>query len=39
MKMLVSCVPYDGGNSGISTYIREIVSALSEAGNNLTLVV
>lgn len=39
MKMLVSCVPFDGGNSGISTYIRSIVSALSEAGQDLTLIV
>jgi len=38
MKMLVSCVPFDGGNSGISTYIRSIVSALSESGQNLTLI-
>ena len=38
MKMLVSCVPYDSGNSGISMYIRSIVAALSESGQSLTLI-
>lgn len=27
MKLLVSCIPCDGGESGISTYAREVVRA------------
>ncbi len=27
MKLPVSCIPYDGGESGISTYAREVVRA------------
>ncbi len=37
MKLLVSCIPYDGGKSGISTYVREVVSALAAQGHELTL--
>ena len=39
MKLLVSCIPYDGGKSGISTYVREVVRALSTQGHQLTLLV
>ncbi len=37
MKLLVSCIPYDCGKSGISVYVREVVRALSEQGHELTL--
>ncbi|MBR0241110.1 MAG: WecB/TagA/CpsF family glycosyltransferase [Kiritimatiellae bacterium] len=37
MKLLVSCIPYDRGKSGISVYVREVVRALSEQGHELTL--
>ena len=37
MKLLVSCIPYDGGKSGISVYVREVVRALLEQGHELTL--
>ena len=37
MRLLVSCIPYDGGKSGISTYVREVVRALAEQGHVLTL--
>ena len=37
MRLLVSCIPYDGGKSGISTYVREVVRALAEQGHELTL--
>jgi glycosyltransferase involved in cell wall biosynthesis len=39
MKILVSCIPYDGGKSGISVYTREVVRALREQGHELTLLV
>ena len=39
MKILVSCIPYDGGKSGISVYVREVVAALREQGHELTLLV
>lgn len=39
MKILVSCVPYDGGRSGISVYIDNVVRALKEQGHELVLVV
>ena len=39
MKILVSCIPFDHGKSGISVYVRHAVSAHAEAGNELTLVV
>ena len=37
MRLLVSCIPYDGGKSGISTYVREVVKSLAEQGHELTL--
>ena len=39
MRILVSCIPYDGGKSGISVYVREVVRALAEQGHELTLLV
>ena len=39
MRLLVSCIPYDGGKSGISVYVREVVRALREQGHELTLLV
>ena len=39
MRILVSCVPFDHGRSGISVYMRHTVSALAAAGHELTLVV
>lgn len=38
MKILVSCVPYDGGKSGISVCIREQTAALRAAGHDITLI-
>ena len=37
MRLLVSCIPYDGGKSGISVYVREVVRELAAAGHELTL--
>ena len=37
MRLLVSCIPYDGGKSGISTYVREVVRELSAQGHEITL--
>ena len=37
MRLLVSCIPYDGGKSGISVYVREVVAALKNQGHELTL--
>ena len=39
MKLLVSCIPYDGGKSGISVYVREVVRELAALGHELTLLV
>ena len=39
MRLLVSCIPYDGGKSGISVYVREVVRALAAQGHELTLLV
>ena len=39
MKLLVSCIPYDAGKSGISVYVREVVRELSAQGHELTLLV
>ena len=39
MKILVSCIPFDRGRSGISVYIRNVVSELARAGHELTLVI
>jgi len=38
VRLLVSCVPYDGGKSGISVYVREVVAALAAQGHELTLI-
>ena len=37
MRLLVSCIPYDRGKSGISVYVREVVRALLGQGHSLTL--
>ncbi len=39
MKILLSCVPFDGGKSGISVYIRHLVAALAAQHQELTLIV
>ena len=39
MRLLVSCIPYDGGRSGISVYVRETVRELAADGHKLTLLV
>ena len=39
MKLLISCIPYDGGKSGISVYTREVVRELRAQGHELTLLV
>ena len=39
MRVLVSCIPFDHGKSGISVYVREVVRALLEQGHELTLLV
>ena len=39
MKILFSCVPFDGGKSGISVYMKHLVAALSEQKQELTLIV
>ena len=39
MRILVSCIPFDHGRSGISVYTRHTVAALAEAGHQLTLIV
>ena len=39
MRILLSCVPYDGGKSGISVCMREQVAALKAAGHSPTLIV
>ena len=38
MRLLVSCIPFDGGKSGLSVYAREVVRALHAQGHELTLV-
>ena len=37
MRLLVSCIPFDGGKSGISVYVRETVRALAAEGHELVL--
>ena len=37
MRILVDCIPFDNGQSGISVYVREVVRALSAQGHDLTL--
>ena len=39
MKILVSCVPFDGGKSGISVHIRHLTAALAAQKQELTLIV
>ena len=39
MRLLVSCIPYDSGKSGISVYVREVVRGLAEQGHTLALLV
>ena len=39
MRILVSCIPFDHGRSGISVYMRHTVAALAAAGHELCLVV
>lgn len=39
MRLLVDCIPYDGGKSGISVYVREVIRALAAEGHSLTLLV
>lgn len=39
MKILISCVPFDRGRSGISAYIRNLVAELEKQGHELTLIV
>ena len=36
MRLLVPCIPFDGGKSGISVYIREVVRALRAEGHDVT---
>ena len=37
MRILLSCVPFDHGKSGISVYLRNLVAALTAQGHDLTL--
>ena len=39
MRLLVSCIPYDRGKSGISVYCREVVRELAGQGHSLTILV
>ncbi len=39
MRILISCIPFDRGKSGISVYIRSIIAALAEEGHELTLLI
>ena len=38
MTILVPCIPFDGGKSGISVYIREVVRALRVDGHRVVCV-
>lgn len=38
MNILVSCMGYDGGKSGISSYMRNVVGELKNCGHPLTLI-
>ncbi len=38
-KILVGCIPFDGGKSGISVYTREVLRELAGCGQELTLLV
>lgn len=35
MKIAVPCIPFDGGKSGISVYVREVVRALRAEGHRV----
>ena len=37
MRILLSCIPYDSGKSGISVYVREVARELAAQGHALTL--
>lgn len=37
MRLLVDCIPWDGGRSGISAYTRGLVAELRRQGHELTL--
>ena len=39
MRILVDCIPFDRGRSGISVYMRQVVGELARAGHELTLLV
>lgn len=39
MKLLLCCVPYDRGRSGISVYMENVVRELAGQGHELTLIV
>ena len=39
MKLLVDAIPYDGGKSGISVYIENVVREFAALGHELTLIV
>ncbi len=38
-KILVGCIPFDSGKSGISVYTREVLRQLAAGGHDLTLLV
>lgn len=38
MRLLVDCDPFDGGKSGISVYIRNVVRELVAAGHEVTVI-
>lgn len=38
MRIVVPCIPFDGGKSGISVYIREVVRALREDGHDVVCI-
>lgn len=38
MNILVSCMGYDGGKSGISTYMQNVVANLKDSPHSITLV-
>lgn len=37
MRILVDCIPFDDGKSGISVYVREVVRSLAQHGHDITL--
>lgn len=39
MRLLISCIPFDGGKSGISVYMRNFVAAAKRAGCEITVVI